>query len=494
MLSNMDALLRPLSFLLLFLAVTATASASSLRQCLLAAVQNDATLVAVNGDLLYQTLDVKVYNLNYPVTPAAVTFPKSAQQVAAIVSCAASLDYKVQAKSGGHSYANYGLGGSNGAININLQNMKSFSMDYTNYHATVGAGMLNGELDEYLHNAGNRAVAHGTSPQIGVGGHATIGGLGPTARQWGMELDHVLEVEVVLANGSIARASSTQNQDLLFAIKGAGASFGVVTEFILRTEKEPGQAVQYSFTFGLGNTASRASIFKKWQTFITQPSLSRKFASIFTILKGSVVVSGTFFGTRTEFDALGLEKQFPGMTNSSVIVFTDWLGLVANWAEQSLLDLTGGIPANFYARCLSFSEETPISADGIDKLFTYLDNTHTGSLIWFVIFDLEGGAINDVPMNATGYAHRDTVFWMQSYAVTLGKVSQTTYNFLDGVNDVIRENTPGLGIGVYPGYVDPRLENPRESYWGSNLPELERIKAKYDPTDVFHNPQGVLPA
>ncbi|PYH95698.1 glucooligosaccharide oxidase [Aspergillus ellipticus CBS 707.79] len=487
------SILRLLSPLLFFLAATAAAS-TSVRQCLLSAVQNDPTLVALNGDLLYQTLDVKVYNLNWPVIPAAVTFPKSSQQVAAIVRCAASLNYKVQAKSGGHSYGNYGLGGSNGAININLQNMKSFSMDTTTWQATVGSGMLNGELDAYLHNAGNRAIAHGTSPQIGVGGHATIGGLGPTARQYGMELDHVLSAEVVLANGSIVQASPTENPDLLFAIKGAGASFGIVTKFVFRTEPEPGQAVQYSFTFGIGSTSSRANLFKQWQSFITQPDLTRKFASICTILDGSMVISGTYFGSKSEYDALGLDTQFPGMTNSTVIVISDWLGLLAQWAQQALLDIGGGIPADFYARCLSFEEKTPIPASGVDKLFEYLDSATTGALIWFVIFDLEGGAINDVPINATGYAHRDTVFWMQSYAITLGSVSQTTYDFLDGINQVIRENTPGLGDGVYPGYVDPRLQNPRHAYWGSNLPELERIKTLYDPEDVFHNPQGVLPA
>ena len=106
MLSNMGfpLVIRVLtSFFLLGLS-----TASTLRQCLLTAVQNDPTLVAVDGDLLYQTLAVQVYNLNWPVTPAAVTFPKSTQQVASIVSCAATLGYKVQAKSGGHSYGNYG--------------------------------------------------------------------------------------------------------------------------------------------------------------------------------------------------------------------------------------------------------------------------------------------------------------------------------------------------------------------------------------------------
>lgn len=79
------------------------------QQCLLNAVGNDASLVAFPIALLYETLDVNPYNLDYPVTPAAVTFPETAEQVAAIVQCAANAEAKVQAKSGGHSYANYGM-------------------------------------------------------------------------------------------------------------------------------------------------------------------------------------------------------------------------------------------------------------------------------------------------------------------------------------------------------------------------------------------------
>ncbi|OGM47922.1 hypothetical protein ABOM_002691 [Aspergillus bombycis] len=467
---------------------------AALRDCLTTAVGHDATLVALDGDLLYQIHAVQVYNLNLPITPAAVTFPKSSDHVTGVVRCATAFGYKVQAKSGGHSYGNYGLGGTDGAIVVDLRHMKQFSFDATTKQATVGGGMLNGELDTHLHAAGNRAVAHGTSPQIGIGGHATIGGLGPTARQWGMELDHVVEAEVVLANGSVVRASATQHQDVLFAVKGAGASFGVVTEFVLRTEEAPSEAVAYTYTVELGSAKSRAAVFKQWQALIMDPQLSRKFASVCTITQAAMVISGTYFGSEAEFNELGLGERFPGVTSSSAIIFTDWLGLAAHWAEQSLLDLTGSIPASFYSRCLSFTERTPISEEGIDRMFNYLATKQSGALLWLLYFDLEAGAINDVPTDATGYAHRDVLFWMQSYAVSLGPVSGTTYDFLDGLNEVVRNGTPGIGIGVYPGYVDPRLENPRQSYWGSNLGRLSQIKGYLDPDDVFHNPQGVLPA
>lgn len=87
-------------------ASSAAAATPDLKSCLTTAVGGDAN-VAFPSDLLYQITDVKPYNLDIPVTPAAVTYPDSAEQVAGIVACAAQYDHKVQARSGGHSYGNY---------------------------------------------------------------------------------------------------------------------------------------------------------------------------------------------------------------------------------------------------------------------------------------------------------------------------------------------------------------------------------------------------
>lgn len=88
--------------------VAATSSGDNLKSCLKYALPGIGH-VAYPGDLLYQAIDVNRLNLNIPVTPAAVTFPTSSQQVAAVVRCAADNGYPVQAKSGGHSYGNYDL-------------------------------------------------------------------------------------------------------------------------------------------------------------------------------------------------------------------------------------------------------------------------------------------------------------------------------------------------------------------------------------------------
>jgi FAD/FMN-containing dehydrogenase len=130
--------------------------------------------------------DVKPYNLGIPVDPAAVTYPTVPEQVQAIVKCASTWNMKVQARSGGHSYGNYGTGGGDqDTIVVDLKNMKNVTWDNTEV-ANVGAGILLSELTETFLKDGNRAIAHGTCPQVGLGGHATIGKKNYT-QLWGHE-------------------------------------------------------------------------------------------------------------------------------------------------------------------------------------------------------------------------------------------------------------------------------------------------------------------
>jgi FAD/FMN-containing dehydrogenase len=72
-------------------------------------------------------------------------------------------------------------GGEKETITIDLVNFNQVCVDKTNWQATIGAGLQVGEISKQLLHNGNRAVAHGTCPSVGIGGHATIGGLGPAS-------------------------------------------------------------------------------------------------------------------------------------------------------------------------------------------------------------------------------------------------------------------------------------------------------------------------
>ncbi|KAF1830620.1 FAD-binding domain-containing protein [Decorospora gaudefroyi] len=469
-------------------------SSSAVQECLEGAVGKNN--VAFKGASFFQISDVRPYNLDIPVTPAAVTYPETTEQIAAIVKCAVDNSLKVQPRCGGHSYANYGIGGQDNTIVVDMKSFQQFSMDRSTWQATIGGGTLLGDVTKRLHENGNRAMAHGTCPQVGIGGHATIGGLGPTSRMWGSALDHVEEVEVVLANSTVVRASENQNQDVFFAMKGAGAGFGIVTEFKVRTQAEPGEAVLYSYTWQAGSSATKADAFKKWQKLISDQELSRKFASQFILTGLGAIITGTFFGSQQEFDSLNITSRLPSGSKTDSIAVQDWLGVVGHWAEDVALEIVGGIQSNFYAKSLAYTEKDIIPDDAVDTLFTYIDKADKGGAIWFIIWDLEGGAINDVKPDATAYGHRNALFYHQSYAVNLlGKVNDKTRGFLTGVNNVITDALPNHDQGAYAGYVDPALgPNSASLYWGGNVERLQHIKADIDPLDVFSNPQSVRPA
>src|SRR5271170_1017067 len=375
-----------------------------------------------------------------------------------------------------------------------MKNFQQFDMDKSTWIATIGAGTLLEDVTKRLYDAGHRAIAHGVCPQVGSGRHFTIGGFGPMSRMWGTALDHIIAVQVVLADSSIVRASATENPDVFFAIKGAAAGFGVVTEFKVRTHPTPGDAVRYSYSFEGGPFQSMAQSFKDWQSFISNPTLSRKLYPQVTLFAAGMIISGTFFGSQEEFDALNLESVFPHHQKPKVLVLKDWLGLVTHWTEDIGLHLVGGTRSAFYSKCLAFKPADLMPSSCVDDLFNYLDTADKGTLLWFLNFELQGGATNDIPFDATAYAHRDVLFYMESFGIDIGRVNQTTRSFITGINETITSAMPNTSFGSYPGYVDPELPNGQLSYWGPNLQKLEQIKKAIDPKDIFNNPQSVRPA
>ena len=102
----------------------------------------------------------------------------------------------------------------------------------TGTRVRVGPGASWGHVAESLAPSG-LAMSSGDYGDVGVGGLATAGGIGFLARKFGLTIDHVTAAELVLADGRIVRADASQNPDLLWALRGAGGNFGIVTAFEL---------------------------------------------------------------------------------------------------------------------------------------------------------------------------------------------------------------------------------------------------------------------
>ncbi|KAK4163899.1 hypothetical protein QBC43DRAFT_354001 [Cladorrhinum sp. PSN259] len=429
----------------------------------------------------------------YPHTPF-YQINWTAQDISGVVKCAALSGFKVQAKSGGHSYGNYGLGGEDGAVAIDLVNMKKFVMDNSTWFATIGAGTLLGEVDEKLHAAGGRAFAHGVCLGVGIGGHCTIGGLGPMSRMWGACLDHIVEMEVVTADGSIVRANENKNKDLFFALRGAASGFGIITEFVMRTHAEPQDVVSYEYNFRFGKQVDAAAMFSKWQTLMADPKLDRRFGSMFIMFPFGTVITGTFYGTEEDFEKSGIRDYLPnkeGIKENGSLILNDYLGSMAHRAEKESLYVSNlAIP--FYSKSIGFKRDELLGPDEVKRLFDWTDKAEKGTHFWAIIFDAAGAILEDIRQDSSAFAHRDKIMFYQSYGVGL-PLKQATRDFVTGFHEqVLKLAKPGTW-GTYPGYVDIALSQPQRQYWDSNLATLQRIKGVRDPNDVFHNPGSVRP-
>ncbi|HRQ49110.1 MAG TPA: FAD-binding protein [Agriterribacter sp.] len=173
----------------------------------------------------------KVYNGMIDKHPAAIACCKDVDDVITCVNFARENDILLAVRGGGHNAG--GLGIADDALIIDLSLMKAIRADKNSKTVKVQGGCLLKEMDAATHEIG-MAVPSGIFGGTGVGGLTLGGGLGNLTRSFGLSIDHLLEAEVVLANGKLVKASAKENPDLFWALRGGGGNFGVVVSFTFK--------------------------------------------------------------------------------------------------------------------------------------------------------------------------------------------------------------------------------------------------------------------
>jgi hypothetical protein len=451
----------------------------------------------MTSDADYANL-IKPYNTRLPFTPAVVVLPTSNQHVQDAVVCAAQAGLKVQAKSGGHSYSSNGLGGKDGSMSINLQSLQTIQLDQSSGIATVGGGVRLGNLADGLWNQGKASVSHGTCPGVGIGGHYTHGGYSHTSRNYGLAMDQVVAADVVLANGTLIKATSTAYPDIFWAIRGAADSFGIVTTFYLQTRPAPSSVIYFEFplTGVFDSKAKFTNTFLHLQDVAKNASVVDNKVSFGVYLDGygTYSLSGAYFGSVAEFNSKVKNELLRGLTSSTPTVQSlSWYDFLVKVSGESTIktSVTGyDLHDDFFAKSVTVPESDGLTKNTMNALYDYLNTA--GDVEYFVIINLYGGpgsAINSKDTNFAAYNDRDSLWVLQNYGYGSGSV-----NFINGINSVITKAQPQTNFGAYLNYVDPSYDaaTAHKLYYGDAVySRLAALKKQVDPNSVFWHPQAI---
>ncbi|KAG8736712.1 hypothetical protein FRC12_017479, partial [Ceratobasidium sp. 428] len=332
---------------------------------------------------------------------------------------------------------------------------------------------------------------------VGSGGHTSFGGFGPFSRVAGLLHDRVIAAEVVLANGTLTTASITKNTDLFWALRGAAASYGIVTQWTFATLPAPPSVISYVVDYSSTTLSASqiASLMEEWQRIaISAPD---ELSVICTITRSTDLVNatfhleyrGTYYGTKSSFDSLTSNW-------SSVLSPGNFTSQAHNWYD-GLVALSGPLstsgpqsPTTMFGK--SWFTKSAVTSAQWTSLLNYLGSYGLNSDVgWYIEIDRYGGGVGKLPADATPFAHRDAIlcFQLVSFFYVSVPLPADGLSFLDNMLYALEPNPQA----AYANYVDATLTPTqwKSQYYGAHYHRLSKIKRAVDPHNVFRFPQSI---
>jgi hypothetical protein len=287
---------------------------------------------------------------------------------------------------------------------------------------------------------------------VGVGGHALLGGYGFASRNHGLLTDSMVEATVVLANSTVVTASATENPDLLWALRGAGSSFGIVTSYKFQTFEAPEQNLVFSYNVPLnGDSFVQALSALQNYSMNYQP---KEMNIRFTARSTTTQLLGVYYGSKEDYDVAikPLMDIFP-TTKKPVFNQTSWIGGLTEHAFQGM-DVPYNFVSNstFFAKSLMSQEVTDDAWDAFKAFYNEQAVDHTRN--WFVEVDAHGGsssAITEMALDETSYAQRKAVLKWQFYDRMYGAQANDPWpkGGVSWLNNWVKTLTSNLDSSTY---------------------------------------------
>jgi FAD/FMN-containing dehydrogenase len=455
--------------------------------------------VALPGSPAYQA-SRSPFNARFrDVRPAAVVSCASSQDVGEAIGFARRHGLELVTRAGGHSFAGHS---STRGVLVDITPMRSVTV--AGGVARVGAGARLGEVYEALQEH-DVTIPGGTCPPVGVAGLTLGGGLGILGRMYGVTSDHLIGAEVVLADGRILNCDDHHDQDLFWALCGAGAgSFGVVTTLRFRAVPAPPVTANMHLVWPYAQAAAVIGAWQRWA-----PAGPDELAASLKITAGddpdrppAVDLYGAFHGSRADAARLaeGLVGRVGSDPTSASLTSTTWPRTRRFWAELGTTAEEPGrpsVPQPPEAQCLYAKSEffaRPLPAEAVGGLLAASVEGRTAGESRELDFMPWGGAYNRRPPDATAFVHRDQLFQLK-HAVVVGPGAPPA-NQAAAHRAATRSwaSVHRWGSGrVFQNFADPELEQWAEAYYGPNYDRLVRVKARYDPSNLFQFQQSPPP-
>jgi len=426
-----------------------------------------------------------VFNAMIDRSPALIARCRTTEDVAATIAFARNHELVLAVRGGGHNGG--GLGVVDDGVVLDLAGLNSVEVDPANRTIRVGGGATWNMVDAAAHPHG-LSTPSGVVSSTGVGGLALGGGIGHLSRKYGLTIDNLLEADVILADGTQARASADENTDLFWAIRGGGGNFGVVTSFTFRAH--PVSIVQAGPT--LWPLEQTAEVMRWWSDFIlTAPRELNGFFATMTVPPADFLPAELHFRK-----VCAVVWCYCGDEDKAAEVFTEpqqfgnpllhGVGPVPFPALQSLFDGLYSPGLQWYWRA-DFVKEFPAAA--IEQHVEFgerLPTLHSAMHMYPI-----DGAVHDVANADTPFGYRDA-----NWAEVIVGVDPDPANaslIRDWTVDYWDATHPYSAGGAYVNFMmDEGHARVRASY-GDNYDRLAKTKAVYDPENVFRVNQNIEP-
>jgi len=428
----------------------------------------------------------KVYNAMIDKRPKLIARCLDVADVMAAVRYGRENGMLTAIRGGGHNGG--GLGICDGGLVIDLSRMKSVRVDPAARTARVGAGCVWGDVDHATYPFG-MAVPSGFISTTGVAGLTLGGGIGYLTRRYGLTIDNLLSVDMILADGRFVIANAQENADLFWAVRGGGGNFGVVTSFEFRVH--PVSTVQFGPT--LWPLEQAAEVLKFYRKFIvTAPEEVDGFFAFMVIppapmfpehLHKKAVCGIVWCGTGT---AAETEKATSPMRSVGKPLL-DAIGPAPLPAVQSLFDGLYPPGLQWYWRADYFTELSDAAVakhvEHGSKLPTMWSTMHLYPV---------NGAAQRVGKSDTAYSFREAVFAEVIVGVdpdpaNASKITEWCKGYYDALH-------PYSSGGAYVNFMMDEGQERVQASFRDNYARLATIKKKYDPTNFFRVNQNIKPA